>query len=264
MSSLIDRLEMRWGHRAIPGLIRYVVLLNALVYVLQLLAPGYTQSLDLVPAAVWQGEIWRLFTWVFLPGTYSPFWILFALLFLWFLGDLMEGSWTSFRVNLFYLSGWFFTTLAALLIPGVGLAAGANVFLNLTVLFAAATLQPNYQILLFFVIPLKLKWLAVFSTLGPALLFLSLPLGGKIALLLSMANYLIFFAPGLIADVKNRQSTQKRRARFEEALAEVEALHHCCVCGRTDESHPDLEFRVTADGTEYCREHLPSKNPAAS
>jgi hypothetical protein len=181
------------------------------------------------------------------------------LLFLWFLGDLMEASWTSFRVNLFYLSGWFFTTLGAMLIPGAGLAAGANLFLNLTVLFAAATLQPNYQILLFFILPVKLKWLGWFSAIAPVLMFLGSPLGGKIAILLSMANYLMFFGPGLIRDLRQQKSTSQRRARFEDALAATEAMHTCSVCGRTDESHPDLEFRVSSDGNEYCLDHLPSK-----
>jgi len=257
---MIEKLEKRFGRFAIPGIIRYVVFFNALVYVLQLVAPGYTASLALLPELVWSGEVWRLFTWVFLPRTLSPIWIFFALLFLWFLGDMLESSWNSFRVTLFYVCGWFLTTLAAMLLPGAGLGPGANIFLNLTVLFAVATLQPNYQILFFFVIPLKLKWLGIISAIFPLLLFFSLPPGGKVALVLSFANYLLFFGPPFFREWKLSQQTQSRRARFEASMAESDTVHRCAECGITEVSNPDAEFRVSADGKEYCLQHLPEKN----
>lgn len=260
---MIDNLEKRFGWFAIPGLIRYVVLFNALVYVLQLVAPGYTASLALVPEAVWAGEVWRLFTWVFLPRTLSPIWIFFALLFLWFLGDMLDSCWNSFRVTLFYVCGWFLTTLAAMLLPGAGLGPGANLFLNLTVLFAVATLQPNYQILFFFVIPLKLKWLGIISAIFPLLLFFSLPIGGKVALVLSFANYLLFFGPAFFREWTMSQQTRSRRARFEASMAELDTVHRCTICGITEVSHPDAEFRVSADGKEYCLQHLPEKKQTA-
>jgi membrane associated rhomboid family serine protease len=258
---MIDQLEKRFGRYGIPGLIRYVVLFNALVYVLQLVAPGYVSALALIPELVWSGEVWRLFTWVFLPRTLSPIWIFFALLFLWFLGDMLEASWNSFRVTLFYVSGWFLTTLGCMLLPGAGLGPGANLFLNLTVLFAVATLQPNYQILLFFIIPLKLKWLGIISAIFPLLLFFSMPLGGKIALILSFANYLLFFGPPFLREWKLSKKNQSRRERFQASMQELDTVHRCHNCGITEVSNPDADFRVSADGHEYCIEHLPEKKP---
>lgn len=260
---MIDSLEKKFGRFGVPGIIRYVVLFNALVYVLQLVAPGYTNSLALLPEMVWQGEVWRLFTWVFLPRTLSPIWIFFALLFLWFLGDMLEASWSSFRVTLFYVSGWFLTTLAAMILPGAGLGPGANLFLNLTVLFAVATLQPNYQILFFFVIPLKLKWLGIISAISPFLLFFTLPLGGKLALVLSFANYLLFFGPAFFGEWKQSRQNQSRRAKFQASLEEMETVHRCAACGKTEVSHPDAEFRVSSNGQEYCLDHLPEKQKGA-
>jgi membrane associated rhomboid family serine protease len=256
---MIEQLEKRFGRYGIPGLIRYVVLFNALVYVLQLVAPGYTAALALLPELVWQGEIWRLFTWVFLPRTLSPLWIFFALLFLWFLGDMLESSWNSFRVTLFYVCGWFLTTLAVMILPGAGLGPGANLFLNLTVLFAVATLQPNYQIMFFFVIPLKLKWLGIISAIFPVLLFFGLPFGGKVALILSFANYLLFFGPPFVREWKAGRQAESRRARFQASLDGQDTVHRCAACGKTEVSHPEAEFRVSADGQEYCLEHLPEK-----
>jgi membrane associated rhomboid family serine protease len=260
---MLDRWEYRFGRYAVPGLIRYVVLFNALVYVLQLVSPGYTSMLALLPESVWQGEVWRLFTWVFLPRTISPLWIIFALLFLWFLGDMLESAWGSFRVNVFYLSGWLCTTLAVLIFPGAGLGPGANVFLNLTILFAVATLQPNYQIMLFFVLPVKLKWLAAFSAIYPLLLFVAVGLGGKLAILISLANYLLFFGPAFLKQRAESTRNAARLARFQAAQAADETMHRCVQCGRTEVSDPDLEFRVSGDGREYCLDHLPKKGASA-
>lgn len=261
---MLERLESRFGRHAIPGLIRYVVLFNALVYVLQLLAPGYIDMLILDPARLFSGEVWRLFTWIFIPRTTSTLWILFALLFLWFLGDLLESSWSSFRVNLFYLSGWFFCTLSALLLPGAALGPGANFFLNLTVLLAAATLQPNYQILLFFIIPLKLKWLAWISLLAPVLLFVGSSPAGKAAIAVSLLNYLLFFAPAFLKQRRFEHKAATRRAKFIARSTPEETLHRCATCGRTEVSAPDLEFRVADNGHEYCLDHLPKRSGTPS
>lgn len=255
---MIDRLEPRFGRYALPGLIRYIVLFNALVYVLQLLAPGYLELLTLEPARVFAGEVWRLVTWIFLPRTTSTLWILFALLFLWFLGDLLESSWGAFRVNLFYLSGWFFCTAAALFLPGANLGPGANFFLNLTVLLAAATVQPNYQILVFFILPLKLKWLAWISLLVPALLFAGSAPAGQAAIALSLFNYLLFFGPAFLRDQKQARRTSTRREKFTRATALEDTLHRCAVCGCTELSAPEAEFRVAQNGEEYCLPHLPN------
>lgn len=90
---------------AVPGLIRYVALLNALVFILHLLAPGYLSVLELDPHLILEGQIWRLITWIFIPETLSPFWIFFALLFLLYLGDGLEAGMGAPRLTLFYLTG---------------------------------------------------------------------------------------------------------------------------------------------------------------
>lgn len=253
---MLARLESRFGRYAISDIIRYIIMLNALVYVLQLISPGYTAALELHPDQVYAGEIWRIFTWIFIPRAMSPIWMLFALLFFWFLGDLIESAWSSFQVNAFYISGWFLTTVGVFLFPQSGISSSANEFLNLTILFAAATLQPNYQILLFFIIPLKLKWLGLFSGVLSLLLFIGASISGKICIFLSFANYFIFFGPSFFRQQVENRTQAQRRARFEAAMEGSDTLHRCVVCGRTEISHPDLEFRVRVDGKEYCLEHL--------
>ena len=192
--TILDRLEKTLGRFAIPGLIRYVVALNALVFILLTLQPDYIQALQLDPIAFRNGEIWRAVTWIFIPETMSFFWILFYLIFTWWLGDMLEESWGVFRLNAYYFLGMAFCIVSALLFG----AAGGNFFLNLSLFLAAATLAPNFEILLFMIIPVKMKWVALFSLIVPAGYLLFGPLDMKMMVVMCLGNYLLFFAPAFL------------------------------------------------------------------
>src|ERR1700757_830145 len=111
--SWLDKLERRFGFLGIPGLARILVGFAALVFAFALLVPGFTSVLDLDPGRVRQGEVWRLVTYIFIPQTLSPWWILFALWFLWWIGDGLERAWGAFRLTLYFLVGMIGTTAAA-------------------------------------------------------------------------------------------------------------------------------------------------------
>lgn len=245
----LDNLERRLGWIAVPGLVRAVVVLNALVYLLAVMNPGYVAALTLDPAMVAQGQVWRLVSYIFIPPSAHPLFILFALWFLWMLGDGLEQAWGSFRLTLFYLAGMAGTTVAAFLIGG----ATTNAFLNLSLLFAFATFHPNFTILLFLILPVKIKWLAWFSLAMTALTFLSSGWALKLAIVVSLANYLAFFGPAFFRNLRERRLTAARKAKFEEGKRpDDEPLHVCASCGATDITSPELEFRVAADGLDYC------------
>jgi len=253
---MIDCLERHLSRFAIPGLIRYVVALNALVFILVRLIPEYAQVLALDPAAILHGEVWRLVSWIFLPQTPSLFWILFYLLFTWWLGDLLEESWGAFRLNAYYFLGMALCIASALLFG----ASGGNLFLNLSLFLAVATLAPNLEILLLFVLPVKIKWVALFSLIFPAGILLLGPLAEKMVVVMCLGNYLLFFAPAYFRGALESQRVRGRRTRFEAAkLPADESLHRCTVCGATEHSNPDADFRVAADGREYCTTHLPGR-----
>jgi hypothetical protein len=253
--TILDRLEKTLGRFAIPGLIRYVVALNALVFILLTLQPDYIQALQLDPIAFKNGEIWRAVTWIFIPETMSFFWILFYLIFTWWLGDMLEESWGAFRLNAYYFIGMAFCIISALLFG----AAGGNFFLNLSLFLAAATLAPNFEIMLFMIIPVKMKWVALFSLIVPAGYLLFGPLDMKMMVVMCLGNYLLFFAPAFLKNRAESVRTGERRKRFEKALHSEQTIHICEVCKITEVSNPDAEFRVSADGKEYCTEHLPSR-----
>lgn len=254
--TVLDRLERHFGRFAIPGLIRYVVMLNALVFLLLQLNPGYTNLLILDPILVMQGQVWRLVTWIFIPTTGSFFWILFYLMFTWWVGDTLEAAWGAFRLNLYYLLGMLGSTLAAFLFG----SSGANFLLSFSLLLAIATLAPDMEILFFF-LPLKLKWVALISLVYPwGLLFIGGSFGTRMVILFCLLNYFLFFGPQFFRQMRENRTNASRRAKFEASkMPASEALHRCEVCGITEVSHPEADFRVATDGHEYCTAHLPSQ-----
>ena len=252
--SFLDRLEKRFGFIAIPGLIRAIVTLNALVFVLVLLNKGFDSYLALNIERVRAGEVWRLVTYIFVPQISYPLLVLIALWFLWFIGDGLERAWGPFRLTLYFLVGMIGTTVAAVLTN----AQFSSQMLFTTLFFAFAHFYPDEVIYIFFILPLKVKWIAWayagFLMLG----FVTQSNSYRLALIAALSNYLIFFGPGVVRDLRQRKDVAVRRHRFEtQSRTEDEPLHRCATCGATEISDPNLEFRVARDGEEYCLAHLP-------
>jgi membrane associated rhomboid family serine protease len=109
----LDKLQRRLGFIAIPGLPRILVGFTALVFVLGLLLPGFVDVLDLDPNRVLHGEVWRLVTYIFVPPTSSPIWILFALWFVWWIADGLERAMGAFKLTLYMVISMIGTTAAA-------------------------------------------------------------------------------------------------------------------------------------------------------
>ncbi len=236
-----------------PGVLRAVVMLNALMFALLALDPDYVEMLWLEPEKIRQGEVWRLVTYIFIPQTQSMFWMFFVLLFMWFLANALEEAWGALKLNVFYLTGMVGCTVAAFFFGG----APANTFLNLSLFFAFATLAPDYEIFLFFILRVKVKYLAWVFAGFLVLQTVAAPLAAKAAMVASLANYLLFFGPGFIKGRIEAENSRARRKKFAPAAADT--LHRCVQCDRTEASNPELEFRVSGDGQEYCLEHLPRR-----
>ncbi|MEP6776951.1 MAG: rhomboid family intramembrane serine protease [Chthoniobacterales bacterium] len=258
--SVLDKLERRVGFLAIPGLIRIIVAFNALVFLLVRLYPDYQYVLDLNPARIRHGEVWRLITYIFLPQTFSPLWLLFALWFLWFIGDGLERAWGAFRVTLYYLVGMLGTTVAAFFFGG----NFSNSMLTAGLFFAFARFYPDEVIYVFFILPLKIKWVAWASAAFLFFGFVVAPNSFRMALIAALSNYFIFFGPEFFFQARQRKEVATRRKRFEvQSRSEQEPLHCCATCGATELTDASLEFRVSRDGEEYCMTHLPKSADAA-
>lgn len=257
--SWINRAEAKFGHLAIPGLPRIIVGFNALVFLLYNLNPYFIEYLTLDPAMVMKGQVWRLVTYIFIPsfGGLLPGWLsaAFYLLFLWFIGNGCEEAFGPFKFTWYYLTGMIGITAAAFFFGG----GFSNVMLNTSLLFAFARFFPEVVIYLFLILPVKVKWIAWLYAALLLLGFLSGSWEYRAAVIVSLANYFLFFGPGLVTEARQRSEIAARRRRFEQEAKAIdsEPLHQCAVCKRTEVSAPQLEFRVARDGQEYCLEHLP-------
>src|SRR5207237_3494609 len=197
----LEKLERRFGFLGIPGLIRIVIGFTALVYVLVYLNRGFASSLTLDPALILRGQVWRLVTYISLPQTFSPLWVLLALWFLWFIGEGLERAWGSFRLTLYFVVGMIGTTIAAFFFGG----NFSNGMLITSLFFAFARFYPDEVIYILFILPIKIKWaawvVAAFLLVG----FVINPMSYRMALVAAFANYLIFFVPEFFVHARQRR-----------------------------------------------------------
>jgi len=208
----IERLERLMPGLGIPNLALYLVGAQALGFLLALTQPKMLGLLYLDPALVLKGELWRLVTFMAMPLQLSPLWMLFALYFLYFIINGIEEEWGDFRTTLYVLVAVLLTIAFSLVFNWPIMSI---VELQSTLFFAAATIAPEYQILLFLVIPVKMKWLAWVSV---AFVIFALIFGswlGRLYLLTMYANYLLFFGPYFMGRLKAFQ----RRKKFQADVA---------------------------------------------
>ena len=204
MTGWLDNLANRTRRIAIPDLMNYIVGGMLAVFVADLVYDGLaSQYLLFDRAAVFGGEAWRVLSFVLLPPASGPLFVFFALYFYWMIGQALEGEWGASKFNWFYLIG-VFGTMAAGLVTGFA----TNFYLNLSLFFAFAILFPDFEIRLFFVLPVKVKWLAWLDAAFFALSLIVSDWPGRVALLVSVANVALFFwtdARTLIVNARRRR-----------------------------------------------------------
>ena len=210
----LDRFCYKHPRFGIPNLMLVIVVGNVLVWLMDQFSYGVSLSalLAFSPYYILHGQIWRIITFAFIPSYGGS--ILSAVLgiyFTWFIGTALEREWGDFRYTVYLLSGMLGTVLACLL-TGV---TGSTYCLSLSLLLAFAMLYPEVQVLLFFVIPIRVKYFGFFAAALWVLSFLGAPLPQKLSLLLSMANVWLFFGPMAYRSVRAwvRREQWKRRNR---------------------------------------------------
>ncbi|MGF1468679.1 MAG: hypothetical protein ACFCGT_21345 [Sandaracinaceae bacterium] len=246
--------ERTLGRFAIPNLIVYLVAGQAVTFVLGRAKPAFLDAIVLRPVDVLNGEVWRLVTFLFYPPSMSILFIIFELLLLYIFGRALEAHWGEARFNLYVFIGWLTSVLSACLMP---LMPATNFYFLTSIFLAFAYVLPNFELALWFVLPIKVKWLAYLAWAGLAVVFV---LGGpyqKILVVAGVFNFFVFFSRDIVMRVR---SARFRGARRREQRRFDESVHHTCeVCGKTDKSHPDMQFRYCSQckGRHgYCQEHI--------
>ena len=272
LNDAIDRFCALHPRLGISGLMRYIVIANALIYVVSIFDKSglLLSALAMSPEAVLHGQVWRLATYVLIP-TSGGFWLVVSLMFYYWLGDALERLWGSAKFTVYYLSGTLLSALAALLVYAVDrqpVALFGASYVNTALFMAYALTYPDAMVRIYFILPIKMKWLAV---LEGALYVIQIlqhlaarQWGMALMPVIAMLNLFVFFSPDFSRRVDRFQARHRSEAvQFRKAVKEQKRQkgynHKCEVCSRTDTDFPDLQFRYCSKCTGYhcfCEEHI--------
>lgn len=285
-----ERFCYRNRDKGIPNLMLWIAIGTLAVYFLLKIDPSGTvrSVLQFNRSSILRGQLWRLFSWIFIPSGESFLLLELLMLFFYFqIGRAIESTWGRFKFNLFYLSGILLCDIVGLGFNTLGMY---STFLNLSLLLSFATLYPENRVLLMYIIPLKMKYLAwfYFALIGIQavqylLNFFTAPLyaiAGTLYVLVPLLNYFLFFG----SDIKNvfytsgssfkrsrshtrsTQSAQQSQrpnknwaSGYQSQSGQAPYHHKCTICGRTDTEHPELEFRYCSRCNGYycyCLDHI--------
>ena len=279
----MSKFEKKFGKYAIPNLTLILILSYVAGYVIELLGSAAGVNLlgylTLDPYRILHGQIWRLVTWVIVPPDSLDIFTVIMLYFYYSLGTTLERTWGTYRYNVYIFSGILFTVIGSFLCMGVvylmhGILptesasayfyirsyAFSTYYINLSIFLAFAATYPDMQVLLMFVIPVKVKWMGI---LDAVLMLYYVIKGGvftKFAIIASLLNFVLYFYRMHRSRISPKQ--MHRRAQFEKKSNAGRAKvtrHKCAICGRTEEDDPSLEFRFCSKcngNYEYCQYHL--------
>ena len=269
LRSRFERFCFRHRDKGIPNLMLYVSLGSALVCIIDLLNGSnlLTNLLFFHKGAILQGQVWRLFTYAFTYNTGSLLLTAISLLCYYSLGRHMEQMWGTLRFNLFYLTGLILMDIYCMIFDG----QASVTYLNLSLFLGYATLYPDAQFLLMFIIPIKARFFALFDLLLVVLDLILYPFPYNLFPVIALANYFLFFGKDVLNILplswrsKLRRSTNRTPKAapipFTKSAAQARPnyTHKCTVCGRTDVSDPELEFRYCSRCNGYycyCQDHI--------
>ena len=275
----IDKLERKFGRFGIPNLTIYMIVCYVIGYALMIVNPGILNWLSLEPAYILRGQVWRLVTWVlYPPSTSGVLWFAIAVLFFYYpIGTSLERTIGTFKYTLYILSGVIFTILGAFILYVLlgGNVLVGNVFstyyISLSTFLAYAMCYPDMQVLLMFIIPVKMKWMAIFYVVIVVYEMIQYIMAGAwylvIPIVASLLNFIIFYF-GTKDFSRYNPKEVHRRNEFRRAMEPQGRMksgsgsvtkHKCAICGRTELDDPNLEFRFCSrcnGNYEYCQDHL--------
>lgn len=287
----MSKFEKKFGKYAIRNISLVLIACYAVGYVLNLISPEIIGYLTLNPLAILKGQIWRLVTWILVPPSSLNLFTIIMLLFYYNIGTSLEHTWGTYRYNVYLIGGMLFTVAGSFAAMGIvwlmgggmdsntlavycqfGAAMFSTYYINMSIFLAFAATYPDAQVLLMFVIPVKMKWMGIAYAV---LLVIQMVqgVGGYVLSIMPLAD--VFYRTAIVASLlnfivfwissRNRiHMTPKQMKRRQQFKTEVKrsarvTRHKCAVCGRTEEDDPTLEFRFCSKcngNYEYCQYHL--------
>jgi hypothetical protein len=240
MERLLARLERKLGPYAISNITVYLIGAMGFAFAICLLKPELYPMMEFDPRFIAR-QPWRVVTWLAMPPSLNPIWIFFSLSFYYFIGNSLEANWGAFKYNAYIFVG----ALAAI---GASVATGrptTNIFLLESVLFAVATIAPNFEISFFF-FPIRMKWIGLMGAFFMAYQAIAGDTGDRIAVGAGVANYFLFFA-GHIADLLRGRRLEVRQAARRASFnpppkegAKDPTGRVCAICGAKQDDGADI------------------------
>lgn len=280
--NFLNKLERKFGRHAITGLMKYIIICYIIGYIIEFVAPRFMSFLTLEPYMIFHyGQVWRLVSWILIPPQTNIFFAIIMMIFYYQLGTVLEQTWGTFRFNVYIFGGMIFTVLGAILmyfLMGQQVLGGyfSTYYINLSIFLAFAVCYPDMKVMLYFIIPIKMKWMAIVYAALAVASAISSGWVARVAILASLLNFIIFFL--MTRNMKAYSPYEMKRKRdFRRQMGQSGmggrttnagngrsgqgqiTRHKCAICGRTELDDPNLEFRFCSkcDGNyEYCQDHL--------
>lgn len=272
----LNKLERKFGRHAIPNLTFYLIACYVLGFIIQMVMPNMFSYLTLDPGLILKGQVWRLVSWVLIPPSRLDFFTIIMLLFYYSLGKTLEQTWGEFRYNVYIFSGLLFTIVGAFVLYGffavfdpnnpwiyVMPFAFSTYYINMSIFLAFAASYPEMRVMLYFVIPVKIKWMGILYAAFIGYDFIRGAWPVRVVILASLLNFVVFFlSTRNMSAYHPKQMKRKRDFQREVHKAAPSGngpRHRCAVCGRTELDDPNLEFRYCSKcngNYEYCQDHL--------
>ena len=249
----------------IPNLMRYIVIANAVFWIMGAINPVLMNYMLFNPALILRGQIWRLISFVFIPPSTGVL-AFIAFYFYYWIGSTLEQQWGTGQFTVYFFTGVILTILYGFLIYFItGRSVSlSSTYIFLSMFFSFAALFPDMQVLFMFIIPVKMKYLALVDAAFFLLSVFTTPFPENLLPVVAVLNFLIFCGGELKNLLPRRQSKstinfKRESARIRREESQKLYTHKCAVCGRTDVTNPELEFRYCSRCAGYhcfCSDHI--------
>ena len=249
----------------IPNLMRYIVIANAVFWIMGAINPVLMNYMLFNPALILRGQIWRLISFVFIPPSTGVL-AFIAFYFYYWIGSTLEQQWGTGQFTIYFFTGVILTILYGFLIYFItGRSVSlSSTYIFLSMFFSFAALFPDMQVLFMFIIPVKMKYLALVDAAFFLLSVFTTPFPENLLPVVAVLNFLIFCGGELKNLLPRRQSKstinfKRESARIRREESRKLYTHKCAVCGRTDADYPNLEFRYCSRCVGYhcfCADHI--------
>lgn len=265
--TFIDRFCRKHPHFGIPNLMKYVCIANVVFWLLAVVNPVLYGYLSFDPYLVLHGQVWRIVTFALYPPSTGML-AFIAFYFYYWIGSTLEQYWGTAKFNVYFFSGILLTLLYGILIyfiTGIRIQLNAE-YIYLSMFFSFAAMFPDMQVLLFFIIPIKMKWLALVDAAFFILEIVRMPFPVNLLPAVAVLNFFVFCGGELLRLLPRRASAgtvnfRRESARIRRQRKDKLYTHKCAVCGRTDAEYPELEFRYCSRCAGYhcfCQDHINS------